>query len=97
METKVVYIFVSKSYKSVMIEYNKNHYKTTIDNNTIHDSFDPNNIEQIVLNNKRELINYIKSCNTKLITNNINTIINSIKKFKKSNIHNKNTQICSYA
>ena len=92
METRVICTFVSKSYKSVMIEYNQNHYKITTDNNTIDDSFDPNNIEEIVLNNKRELINYIKTYNTtNLIKNNINTIIDSIKKFKK------NTQICSYA
>lgn len=83
METGVVYAFVSKSYKSVMIEYSKNRYKITTDNNTIDDSFDPNNIESIVLNNKRELINYIKTYNTTLIKDNINTIINSIKKFKK--------------
>ena len=83
METGVVYAFVSKSYKSVMIEYSKNRYKITTDNNTIDDSFDPNNIEEVVLNNKRELINYIKTYNTTLIKNNINTIINSIKKFKK--------------
>ena len=78
METRVVYAFVSKSYKSVMIEYSKNHYKITTDNNTIDDSFDPNNIEEVVLNNKRELINYIKTYNTTLIKDNINTIINSI-------------------
>jgi hypothetical protein len=85
METGVVYAFVSKSYKSVMIEYSKNRYKIITDNNTIDDSFDPNNIEEIVLNNKRELINYIKRYSTtNLIKDNINTIINSIKKFKKA-------------
>lgn len=83
METGVVYAFVSKSYKSVMIEYSKNRYKITTDNNIIDDSFDPTNIEEVVLNNKRELINYIKTYNTTLIKDNINTIINSIKKFKK--------------
>ena len=84
METGVVYAFVDKSYKSVMIEYSKNRYKITTDNNTIDDSFDPTNIESIVLNNKRELINYIKTYNTTLIKDNINTVINSIKKFKKA-------------
>ena len=85
METGVVCAFVDKSYKSVMIEYSKNRYKITIDNNTIDDSFDPNNIGSIVLNNKRELINYIKKYNTtNLIKDNINTVINSIKKFKKA-------------
>lgn len=85
METRVICTFVSKSYKSVMIEYNKNRYKITTDNNTIDDSFDPNNIEEVVLNNKRELINYIKRYNTtNLIKNNINAIIDSIKKFKKA-------------
>ena len=94
METRVICTFVSKSYKSVMIEYNQNRYKITTDDNTI-DSFDPNNIESIVLNNKRELINYIKKYNTtNLIKDNINAIIDSIKKFRKNNI--KNTQICSY-
>ena len=83
METKVIYTVVSKSYKSVMIEYDQNHYRITTDNNTIHDSFDPDNIEEVVLSNKRELINYIKTYNTTLIKDNINTIINSIKKFKK--------------
>ena len=84
METGVVYAFVSKSYKSVMIEYSKNRYKIITDNNTIDDSFDPTNIEEVVLNNKRELINYIKTYNTTLIKDNINTVINSIKKFKKA-------------
>lgn len=85
METGVVYAFVDKSYKSVMIEYSKNRYKITTDNNTIDDSFDPTNIESIVLNNKRELINYIKTYSTtNLIKDNINTVINSIKKFKKA-------------
>ena len=84
METGVVYAFVSKSYKSVMIEYSKNRYKITTDVNTIDDSFDPTNIEEVVLNNKKELINYIKKDNTTLIKNNLNTIINSIKKFKKA-------------
>lgn len=84
METGVVYAFVDKSYKSVMIEYSKNRYKITTDNNTIDDSFDPTNIESIVLNNKRELINYIKTYNTALIKDNINTVINSINKFKKA-------------
>ena len=84
METGVVYAFVDKSYKSVMIEYSKNRYKITTDNNTINDSFDDTNIESVVLNNKRELINYIKKYNTALIKDNINTIINSIKKFKKA-------------
>lgn len=83
METGVVYCIVDKSYKSVMIEYS-NHYKITIDNNTIDDSFDPTNIEEVVLSNKRELINFIKTYNTTLIKDNINTIINSIKKFKKA-------------
>ena len=84
METGVVYAFVDKSYKSVMIEYSKNRYKITTDNNTIDDSFDPTNIELVVLNNKRELIKYIKKYNTTLIKDNINTVINSIKKFKKA-------------
>lgn len=84
METGVVYAFVDKSYKSVMIEYSKNRYKITTDNNTIDDSFDDSNIESIVLNNKRELINYIKTYNTALIKDNINTVINSINKFKKA-------------
>ena len=84
METGVVYAFVDKSYKSVMIEYSKNRYKITTDNNTIDDSFDPTNIESIVLNNKRELIKYIKTYNTALIKDNINTVINSIIKFKKA-------------
>ena len=84
METGVVYAFVDKSYKSIMIEYSKNRYKITTDNNTIDDSFDPTNIESIVLNNKRELINYIKTYNTTLIKDNINTVINSINKFKKA-------------
>ena len=84
METGVVYAFVDKSYKSVMIEYSKNRYKITTDNNTINDSFDDSNIEEVVLNNKRELINYIKTYNINLIKDNINTVINSIKKFKKA-------------
>ena len=84
METGVVYAFVDKSYKSVMIEYSKNRYKITTDNNTIDDSFDPTNIEEVVLNNKKELISYIKTYNATLIKNNISTIINSIKKFKKA-------------
>lgn len=85
METGVVCTLVDKSYKSVMIEYSKNRYKITTDNNTIDDSFDPTNIESIVLNNKRELISYIKTYNTtNLIKDNINTIINSINKFKKA-------------
>ena len=84
METGVVYAFVDQSYKSVMIEYSKNRYKITTDNNTIDDSFDPTNIESIVFPNKRKLISYIKTYNTTLIKDNINTVINSINKFKKA-------------
>lgn len=83
METKVVYVAVDKSYRCIMIEYNQNHYKITKDDNTI-DNFDSNNIESIVFNTKKRLINYIKKDNTTLIKNNLNTIINSIKKFRKT-------------